>query len=127
MRALRQSQWFLALLCVLLIGARISGAHWHLCFDRTEAPLSMHIGDIDLHDGGSATDGLHQDTDLKLVDSGLIKSMSGGWSGAMLFAVFACLWLLPLRTRSVLYSRYRLPSFPNDPRPLHAPPRAPPF
>lgn len=125
MRALRQSPWFLGLLCVLLIGVRISGAHWHLCFDHTEPPLALHVGDIDEHD--TVSDTLHQDTDLKLVDDGLIKSLNGGMDGAMLLALIACIWLLPLRIRLDSIPPYRAPAFSNAPRPLHAPPRAPPF
>lgn len=126
MRGLRQSPLFLSLLCLLLIAARISGAHWHLCFDRAEPPLSMHVGDIDQHDTPTSNVP-HQDIDLKLVDDGLIKNLLAGLDAPMLLTLILCLWLLPLRTRSIPRVQYRIPVFFNDPRPLHAPPRAPPF
>ncbi len=127
MRALRQSSWFIALLCVLLIGARISGAHWHLCLDRTEPPLALHVGDIDQHDDDSSSNAPHQDVDLKLVDDGLIKNLLSGLDAPMLLTLILCVWLLPRRVQSVPLSHYRVPTFLNDPRSLHAPPRAPPL
>lgn len=127
MRATRRSPWFIALLCVLLVGARISGAHWHLCFDRTEPPLAMHIGDIDLNNENITANTPHQDIDLKLVDDGIIKFLNAELSAPVLLALIFCHWLLPLRARPVLNARYRAPVFFNDPHSLHAPPRAPPF
>jgi len=118
---------FILLLCVLLVGARISGAHWHLCLDRTEPPLAMHVGDIGLHDDGVSSDTPHQDIDLELVDDGILKNVNAELHAPMLLALIVCLWLLPLRARPILNSAYRIPLFLNDPRSLHAPPRAPPL
>ncbi len=126
MRGLRRSPLFLTLLCLLLIAARISGAHWHLCFDRAEPPLSMHVGDIDQHNDAKSNVP-HQDVDLKLVDDGLTKNLLSGLDAPMLLALILCLWLLPRRAQSIPRSHYRAPAFFNDPRSLHAPPRAPPL
>jgi hypothetical protein len=125
MSSLRYSRWFLGLLCLLLIAARISGAHWHLCLDHTEPPATVHIGDIDLHLDES---GGHQDTDLKLVPDAIGKTVGTTIDLDLLFAVAALLWLLPLlQRRSVPRAGSRqfaiLPSI----LPLHAPPRAPPL
>jgi len=126
MRALPRSYWFVGLLCVLLIGARISGAHWHLCFDHAEPPQTVHVGDID-HHGDFTSNVPHQDVDLQLVDDGLLKNLLSGVDAPTLLSLILCLWLLPRRARSVPHSHYRVPAFLNDPRPLHAPPRAPPL
>lgn len=126
MRALRHSNLFLGLLCLLLIAARVSGAHWHLCFDHNEPPLMVHVGDIDLHNDGN-TSNSHQDTDLKLVDDGLTKSLSAGLNISMMLTLIALLGLLPLRKQSVPHPNYRVPFFSTGLRPLHAPPRAPPL
>ncbi len=127
MRSLTQSTWFLGFFCVLLIGARISGAHWHLCFDRNEPPRAIHVGDIGLHDDDAASNFPHQDIDLKLVDDGLLKTLSGELTAPMLLAFILCVWLLPLRSRPIFNTHYRIPVFLNDSRSLHAPPRAPPL
>lgn len=125
MRALRHSQWFLGLICLLLIAARMSGAHWHLCFDQIEPPLTLHVGDIDIH-GGNNTSG-HQDTDLELVDDGLIKTLSAALELPLAVALIALLWLLPMRKQPAPLLDYRIPFFSFRLRPLHAPPRAPPL
>lgn len=141
MRALHRSPWFVTLLCVLLIGARISGAHWHLCFDQSEPPLAMHIGDIGLHDrdihshddiraqhdNNVSADIPHQDIDIKLVDDGLLKNIIADLDAPLLFALALCLWLLPLRARNSFNNYYRLPAYCSDPLARHAPPRAPPL
>lgn len=125
MRTLRQSPWFLGLLCLLLIGARISGAHWHLCYDGQEPPIEIHVGDAALGDGNDHPG--YEDADLNLVDDGITKILSAGLDMAMLFAFFVLLWRLPNHARSVPTSQYRVPLFPTDPRLLLAPPRAPPL
>lgn len=125
MRVLRHSQWFLGLICLLLIAARMSGAHWHLCFDQIEPPLTLHVGDIDTH-GGNNTSG-HQDTDLQLVEDGLIKTLSAGLDMPVALALILLLWLLPPRKPSMPLPGYRIPFFSSRLRPLHAPPRAPPL
>jgi len=125
MRALRQSQWFLGLLCLLLIAARMSGAHWHLCFDQIEPPLTLHVGDFATHDGNNTSS--HQDMDLQLVEDGLIKTLSAGQDLPLALALFALLWLLPLRKQSMPPPGYRILFFSSRLRPLHAPPRAPPL
>lgn len=124
MHTLRNSPWFLSLICVLLIAVRISGAHWHLCFDHNEPPLTMHVGDIDGHAGNDTGD--HQDIDLKLVEDGLTKSLSAGLDIPMILAVIALLWLLPRSRRLTPLPGYREPFFSASFRPLHASPRAPP-
>jgi len=125
MNSFRHSRWFLGLICVLLISARISGAHWHLCFDRAEPPISVHVGDIDLHLDESSG---HQDTDLKLVPDAIAKTFGNGLDLSLLFTLVALLWLLPFLQRRALP---RVPSRQSVSLPLlfplHAPPRAPPL
>lgn len=110
--------------CVLLIAARSSGAHLHMCLDRSEPPLSMHVGDIDLHVNDGAD--VHQDVDLQLVDDGLTKSKNAEIDAPALIAFAMLLCLLPLLSRSTALPPYSSPVVPRFFHSLHAPPRAPP-
>lgn len=123
MRVLTHSTWFLGLLCVLLIGARMSGAHWHLCNDGNEPPRALHTWDgaIDDH-----TEPSHSDTNLNLVDDGLSKTMDKALDMPALpalLALFCVLVLVPRRTSRI---DYQPPFFPATPYSLSAQPRAPP-
>lgn len=119
------SRYAIALLCLLLIAARVSGAHWHLCFDGSEPPQTMHVGDIDLHTDHIADQ--HQDVDLKLVGEALAKNFGNGLDAPLLLAGFILLWLFQFPRRSSPFTHHRDISFIPDVFPRHAPPRAPPF
>lgn len=80
MTSFSRSRWFFGFLCVLLIVGRMSGAHWHLCFDHSEPPLSVHLGDPNSQSGGAG----HQDTDLDWLTEAIVKT----------FAAHADIWLL---------------------------------
>ena len=57
----------LTLLCVMLLVAQIDGAHWHFCFDGKEAPVSIHLIDVESHHGGQAgMQASHDDTDVAM-------------------------------------------------------------
>src|SRR5690348_14830717 len=74
----KASRLLLLLACTILILARTSGAHLHLCFDGTEQPASVHLsedGDTDLHPGASGT---HSDVDVSLIGEALLKKSTGG-------------------------------------------------
>jgi len=67
---------FLALAC--LIVARVNGTHLHLCFDGNEPRASIHLGEdgeADLHFGAQSP---HDDLDISLVASVVVKHASAG-------------------------------------------------
>lgn len=125
MRAFIRSYPFIVLLSLLLMATRISGAHWHLCFDGGEPAQAMHIGDIDLHENDG--DRVHQDTDLKLVDDGFAKNLGKIFDAPLLTGFVLLLWLLPRNPRLTMIGRYLWPVYLSLVLPLHAPPRAPPL
>lgn len=106
-------------LCIVLLVVRFGGAHWHLCYDGSEQPRAVHVGD----DPSSETG--HVDADLNLVESGLAKYFKSIEDlPALLFAcALLCLllprrasdWTATLHAPPPLAAQYRL-----------AAPRAPP-
>jgi hypothetical protein len=81
-------------LCIVLLVVRFAGAHWHLCFDGSEQPRAVHVGEIDAIEHGVD----HVDTDLNLVESGLAKYFKSMHElPALLAAVVILLFLLPRR------------------------------
>lgn len=63
----------LFLACALLIMARVSGTHFHLCFDGNEPRSSLHLvddGEADLHFGANSP---HEDLDVSLVGNLVVK------------------------------------------------------
>lgn len=60
----------LLLLCLVVLCARLGGAHLHLCFDGQEAQISVHAsepGHSDAHHGDPA----HKDQNLSLIGNAL--------------------------------------------------------
>jgi hypothetical protein len=69
MRALlARSRVLMFALCALLLGAQITGAHLHLCFDGQEPPVQLHLVDTSEahHDTGFSLP--HSDEDIALSD-----------------------------------------------------------
>ena len=92
----------LTLLCVMLLVARVDGAHWHLCFDGKESPASLHLFDVGPHHGGlPAASAAHHDTDVAL--SADVLSKSGKWplgldyTPALIAVAFLLVLLNPAR------------------------------
>jgi hypothetical protein len=106
--------------------ARVSGTHFHLCFDGNEPRSSLHLvedGDADLHFGANSP---HEDLDISLVGNLLVKQDTIGVDLLpMLVAAAIVLGLLRLASTSVPYPRPRVlvrtPVFE-----LRPPPRGPP-
>lgn len=109
-------------LCIVLLIVRFGGAHWHLCFDGSEEPRAVHVGDVA---NDHKTEPGHTDTDLNLVESGLAKYFKSIDNLPALLLAVALICLLPTRRQGAsaaffespppLLIHYRLPS-----------PRAPP-
>lgn len=110
------------LLCIALLAVRIGGAHLHLCFDGSEPPVAMHVGDVVEH--GAHDMGSHSDTDLNLVDNGIAKSLIKIGFMPLLFAALL-LFILPVSAHRIFQSNYQAPPIPAVPHRLRSP-RAPP-
>jgi hypothetical protein len=71
------SKLLLALLCMLLVVMRVSGAHMHLCLDGSEPPTTLHMDHgADEHHQGDHDGQLHSDVDVSLSSDTLVKSLS---------------------------------------------------
>jgi hypothetical protein len=111
------------LLSVTLLVTRIAGTHLHLCFDGMEPPVSMHLLDVDSHDGSDAA---HNDRNVELPGATLAKAASTLADALFLFsAVLLCLLLLPDSVRHVR-PRSRLAVFLESLKLLRPPLRGPP-
>jgi hypothetical protein len=116
----------LFLACALLILARVSGTHLHLCFDGHEPRSSLHWvedGEADLHFGANSP---HEDLDVSLVGNVLVKQDTAGLDLLpILFAAAIVLGLVRLAGRRVSYPRLPVP-VPTLLFDLRPPPRGPP-
>ena len=113
----------LFLLCLALLGARLGGAHLHLCLDGQEALVSAHASEPG-HDDAHHGDPAHSDVDVSLVSDALTPL-------AKLFVdlptLLAVLWLvLGARALRVTAPSTRLPGRASQARFHHPPLRGPP-
>ncbi|MEK6805760.1 MAG: hypothetical protein AABY95_03825 [Pseudomonadota bacterium] len=87
------SPWLLIALCVVLLAARVSGAHLHFCLDGREAPASLHFGDAGHYDQAHVT-ASHDDHDLNLVADAVAKAGKLGLDLPVLLFAALLLWSL---------------------------------
>jgi len=123
----KASRFLLLLACTILILARTSGAHLHLCFDGAEQPASVHLsedGDTDFHPGANGT---HSDIDVSLIGEALLKKSTGGIDLLpMLVASFILLGTLLLGARNLPPRPRSTVRVPIPPFKLRPPLRGPP-
>lgn len=106
MQSLRHSRFtVLALMCVALLGARVGGAHLHLCLDGSEPPAALHIEGGEHHDDHHLS-GTHDDVDVPLLAEALTKA---GKTGFDLPALLLTVWLTFLFLRRTVQPRVPLP------------------
>lgn len=97
----------IALLCVAVLLLRVGGAHLHLCFDGSEPPVSMHLGDSGVHhaddagNDGPAADG-HADRDVGIGADALLKKPSGSVEIPVLAILCGLLLIYLARRRDAL-------------------------
>jgi hypothetical protein len=125
--ALRNLKLLTVLLCVAVVVLRIGGTHLHLCFDGSEAPVSLHLQDFGPHHGEEAASAPHADQDVSIGAEALVKKSSAVLDLAALAFVSALLLFFLPRLRNPL------PGFFAPPRlsparirlrpPLRGPPR----
>lgn len=119
---LRQHKFLIWSLCVALLAVRIAGAHWHLCFDGSEPPATVHVGDGTVgHHGDHRAE--HSDVDLNLVDNGLLKLLGKQLAIALALVALFTLLLQPRRSAPI---PYRAKCFPAAYLHQLPPPRGPP-
>lgn len=119
----RRHSSLLWLLCIVLLAARVSGAHWHLCNDGNEPPRAVHAWDSAIDD---KTEPGHNDTNLNLVDDGLAKIFDKAVDMPALLAAVALFCVLVLPRRTAVLIPYLSTFFPPPIPRFSAPPRAPP-
>jgi hypothetical protein len=116
----------LALLCAVLLASRIAGAHFHLCFDGSEPPVSLHVVDsATVHSGEH--DGIsHDDQDVSVGGEYLAKKQGAGSDLAILALALAfLLCFLPRNASQVPGYDRTLPARQGRAHVL-PPPRGPP-
>ena len=130
---MRRAPWsqvlLLALLCVAMLGGRMSGAHLHLCLDGSEPPSELHLFDGGQyhHDPGShhdpgphhvygshqvsGTDHPHGDVSIALVGELTAKGKDQWQLPLVLLSALVLLGLLRLPRRLLVpgSSRFLLP------------------
>lgn len=141
---LRQRKFWIWSLCIALLVARISGAHWHLCFDGSEPAAMMHVAESNGHHesavhhehGVHHEDNQHEDdrhyehgtphndVDLNLADNGLLKLLGKNLATAM---AIVALFALIVPARRYVPAPHRARYFPAFSHHRIALPRAPPL
>jgi hypothetical protein len=124
MRRLQRSQWLIALLCALLILARVGGAHWHLCTDHSSPVLSVQ-GAVDT--ACYSEQAQHHDVDLDTTKSAVAKIFKGFGLDLPLLAMLVFAWLWSSIRPVVPLPPYTTPAVIRTALLRHASPRAPPF
>ena len=124
---LRRPAFWLWLVLVAFLATRLGDAHLHLCLDGQEPPASIHMADGSVHDDAHHVDSVHNDRDVQVFDTALVKKAGG--SGDLLAAVFIATLLLLLLPPAQSFSRRAIDvpivlrsSFALRP-PLRGPPR----
>jgi len=102
---------YVLLLCSVLLVMRIGGAHWHLCFDGQEPPVSIHVADSSFEHSVIGVDGQHHDQNVEIGLASLVKHGSADFDIPPLVFAMLLLWAafprLPVpRTRKVLAPSY---------------------
>lgn len=125
MRRPPRSAFYLWLLALVLVVARMGDAHLHLCFDGQEAPATVHVSEGATHHDAATDSQDHNDKDVDAYGE-VVAKKSGDTDSWALAAVFLLLLLLP-QARALLQaaaqtppSAFRLPLFFRPP--LRAPP-----
>ncbi len=114
---------WLLLLCIVYLVGRISGAHWHLCYDGNAPSHAVHVWDGAMDDKSEPG---HNDTSLNLMGDGPFKTIDNAVDLPVLFGVFGLLGLLLLPPRRPTRIEYQTPFLPPTPSSFTAQPRAPP-
>jgi hypothetical protein len=126
-RRLRSLTPLLWIVAVALIGARVTGAHLHLCLDGHEPRSSIRLSDSDsLCETNHDADEKHQDQDVDAVGTALAKKAAQDDSVAAptFFAILVTLNPPPADVRSVRPVDDAHPTQP--PNLLRPPSRGPP-
>lgn len=103
-------RWLVAMLCIMLLSARVGGAHLHLCLDGQESPVSVHAVDDGLDHHQPSASAPHHDQDISLAADALAKSTKLKVElPPMLLAVLLSLLLLVSHTVApILRRRFKL-------------------
>jgi hypothetical protein len=100
-------RFLIAMLCVAVLIMRIGGAHLHVCFDGSEPPVAMHLGDSGVHHAqepahGNPAGEPHSDQDVGIGADALVKKPSGSLEIPLLALLSGLLLFYVARRRDVL-------------------------
>ena len=116
------------MVCIAILAVPAEGAHWHLCFDGYEPPVTLDFGTsgatASLHAAGSGVRAQFHDVNVSLTGSALEKQVAGVVSPPLLTTYI----VVPLSTTVVLLTaRDYVAPIPSVPIIRFRPPlRAPP-
>lgn len=90
----------IALLFVLIVALRLSGAHVHYCLDGSEPSVRLHASsDLGHQIGDSQLDVEHADISVRLITAALSRQVEDGSGLSVLLAVFLGLLFLLLQPK----------------------------
>lgn len=99
-------RWLVMMLCIVLLGARVGGAHLHLCFDGQESPVSVHLIDDNLEQHAPFLSAPRHDQDISIFADFIAKSSQVKIDlPPMLLAALVSLLLVVCHTRAPLLRR----------------------
>jgi hypothetical protein len=99
LRLAPKTRLVLALVCATLVALRIAGAHLHLCFDGSEPPVALHIGESGGHHGEELAGFTHSDRDVNVSGDYLSKKPGATVDlGALCSFLALLLFVISLRT-----------------------------
>lgn len=113
--------WLVALICVALLVARVSGAHLHLCFDGNEAPVTFYLADQKPHHDGLGAQAHHQDAEASATGEAVAKNYKAFFDLPLFLLAALLLWSLLPSARSFPVA------FPASVRPIAQPYLRPPL
>jgi len=118
---LRYKYW--ALLSTLLwLMASWTGVHGHYCFDGQEPPISIHLDNIDTHEGHDVNSA-HIDMDIDLSQSVVAKLLKFDATLPLLLVVMLVFLVLP---KTPVFFSFSHACHPRRLVGVRPPPRAPP-
>ena len=120
----RRRVLLLSLISVLLV-TRAGGAHWHLCFDGQEPPVSIHVADSPIEHAADDIGNPHHDQNVDVGLAWLAKHSSANFDLPPLVFAALALWAVPPQPTTQPFSEALAPTFHDFSRrlpPLRGPP-----
>jgi hypothetical protein len=82
---------------IAFAGARLVDAHWHVCLDGQEPPVTVHTADGSVHNDAHHQEEQHDDRDVNLPDALFVKKAGPDVLPFITVIAFIAIALAPLR------------------------------